>query len=292
MGRRVIQFDRFTGALRSERPIRIAVSQHDRRRRQRFAGRNDRVQLRLGGFLASGLDLRLAFGCERQSISLDRCGAKSWPETSELGRRRRNIVTVVQAAATSQSGPEISLVSTIAGGAQTTAPNTWLAIYGINLSTTVRPWQSSDFVNGQMPTQLDGVSVTINGKPAFVEYVSSNQVNLLTPLDAGQGNVQITVTSGGVTSAPLWIPMQTVAPGFFQFSGAPYVAATHAAGTLLAPTTLYPGASTPAKPGEVVTIYGSGFGQTTPGVRRVSQLLMTHCQETPLPGAGAIELAQ
>jgi uncharacterized protein (TIGR03437 family) len=165
-----------------------------------------------------------------------------------------------------QTGPEISLVSAIAGGAQTAAPNTWLAIYGINLSTTMRGWQSSDFVNEQLPHQLDGVSVTINGKSAFVEYVSPTQVNILTPLDAGQGNVQITVTSGGVTSAPVWIPIQAAAPGFFQFSGVSYVAATHAAESLLGPATLYPGASTPAKPGEVVSIYGSGFGQTTPAL--------------------------
>jgi uncharacterized protein (TIGR03437 family) len=193
-----------------------------------------------------------------------------------------NIVTVAQAAAAS-TGPEISLVSAIAGGAQTTAPNTWLAIYGINLSTTVRPWQSSDFVNGQMPTQLDGVSATINGKPAFVEYVSPTQVNILTPLDSAQGSVQITVTSGGVTSAPVWIPMQAAAaPGFFQFSGVSYVAATHAAGTLLGPATLYPGASTPAQPGEVVTIYGSGFGQTTlPLVN--GALAQSGALPTPLP---------
>jgi uncharacterized protein (TIGR03437 family) len=177
-----------------------------------------------------------------------------------------NVVTVVQAGAASQIGPEISLVTAIAGGAQAAAPNTWLAIYGINLSTTMRAWQSSDFVNGQMPRQLDGVSVTVNGKAAFVGYISSTQVNILTPLDTGQGNVQITVTSGAVTSAPVWIPMQAAAPGFFQLTGVSYVAATHAAGTLLGPATLYPGASTPAKPGEVVTVYGSGFGQTTPAL--------------------------
>jgi uncharacterized protein (TIGR03437 family) len=157
-------------------------------------------------------------------------------------------VAVSQAGAIQQSGPQISLASTIAGGA------------------TTRGWQASDFVNGQMPVQLDGVSATVNGKPAFVEYVSPTQINILTPLDSMQGTVQIAITSGGIKSAPLWIPMQTVAPGFFQFSGVPNVAATHATGNLLGPASLYPGASTPAQPGEVVTIYGGGFGQTTPPV--------------------------
>jgi uncharacterized protein (TIGR03437 family) len=177
-----------------------------------------------------------------------------------------NIVNVNQAGVLAQAGPEITLVSTVAGGTQMTAPNTWLAIYGTNLSTTTRAWQSSDFVNGQMPVKLDAVSVSVNGKPAFVEYISSTQINILTPLDSTTGTVQITVTSGGVASPPLWIPMQAVAPGFFVFTGGQYVAATHSAGNLLGPASLYPGATTPARPGEIVTIYGSGFGQTVPSL--------------------------
>ena len=174
------------------------------------------------------------------------------------------VATVTQASAAQAAGPEISLVSTIAGGVQATAPNTWLSIFGVNLSATQRTWQSSDFVNGQMPTALDGVSVSVNGKPAFVEYVSPTQINVLTPLDTTLGTVQVTVTIAGATSPPVWLPMRAAVPGFFQFSGSPYVAATHAAGNLLGPTSLYPGATTPAAPGETVTIYGSGFGQTTP----------------------------
>jgi uncharacterized protein (TIGR03437 family) len=48
-------------------------------------------------------------------------------------------------------------------------------------------WQGSDFTNGQMPTQLDGVSVTVNGKPAYVYYISPTQVNILTPPDPMPG---------------------------------------------------------------------------------------------------------
>jgi uncharacterized protein (TIGR03437 family) len=38
----------------------------------------------------------------------------------------------------------------------------------------------------------------------------------------------------------------------------------HAAGTLIGPANLYPGSSTPAKPGEEILVYGNGFG-TVPG---------------------------
>src|SRR6185312_1717374 len=39
--------------------------------------------------------------------------------------------------------------------------------------------------------------------------------------------------------------------------------ATHLDGSLIGPTTLYPGLSTPAKPGETIIVYANGFGTTT-----------------------------
>src|SRR5262245_22066628 len=59
-------------------------------------------------------------------------------------------------------------------------------------------WDNApEFASGAMPTQLGGVSVTVNGKAAFVSYISATQVNVLTPLDSTTGPVQIVVTSGG-----------------------------------------------------------------------------------------------
>jgi uncharacterized protein (TIGR03437 family) len=120
-----------------------------------------------------------------------------------------------------------------------------------------------------MPTELNGVSVTVNSKPAFVyfycsaatdESCSQDQLNILTPLDNTTGPVPIVVTSGTVSSPPFMANLQAVAPSFLLFSPAGYVAATHANGGLLGPTTLYPGSSTPASPGEDVVLYAVGFG--------------------------------
>src|SRR5207248_3415092 len=61
------------------------------------------------------------------------------------------------------------------------APGTWVSIFGSNLSATTRPWRDADFVAGKLPTALDGVSVTINGKAAPVAFVSPTQVNVLAP---------------------------------------------------------------------------------------------------------------
>jgi uncharacterized protein (TIGR03437 family) len=72
------------------------------------------------------------------------------------------------------SPPGITLVANAEGESLTIAPNTWVEIKGVNLAPTgdTRIWQGSDFVNNQMPTQLDGVSATVNGKSAFVYYRS------------------------------------------------------------------------------------------------------------------------
>jgi uncharacterized protein (TIGR03437 family) len=164
--------------------------------------------------------------------------------------------------------PAISAVLNAEGGGTTIAPNTWVAIYGSALAAVgdSRPWQGSDFVNSQMPIQLDGVSVTMNGESAFVYYISPNQVNVLTPPDLAPGTVQVRVTTGGIASAAFAAQAQQYSPSFFIFGAGPYVVGEHANGSLLGPTSLYPGLSTPAATGEEVVLYANGFGPVSPPV--------------------------
>ncbi len=168
-------------------------------------------------------------------------------------------------ARTASSGPVIAEVANAEGEVPTVAPNTWVEIKGANLAPPgdARIWQESDFTGDQMPTALDRVSVTVNGKSAYVYYISPAQINVLTPPDAISGPVQVVVTNNGVPSAGFAAQAQALSPSFFVFGGGPYVAATHAGGNLIGPATLYPGASTPAKPGETITLYANGFGATS-----------------------------
>jgi uncharacterized protein (TIGR03437 family) len=79
------------------------------------------------------------------------------------------------------------------------APNTWVKIKGTSLAPPgdSRFWQGSDFVNNRMPTQLDGVGATVNGRSAYVYYISPTQVNILTPPDAMTGLRRRTVYRRG-----------------------------------------------------------------------------------------------
>ena len=59
------------------------------------------------------------------------------------------------------------------------APWTWITIQGRNLASTTRTWDSADFRGMNLPTQLDGVSVTIDGRQAYVYFISPTQLNVL-----------------------------------------------------------------------------------------------------------------
>jgi len=178
------------------------------------------------------------------------------------------------AAAALTSGPTVYSVSTAYGGAGI-AQNTFIVIKGANLvpATTAASgaiWSTApSFASGLMPTQLNGISVTVNNKPAFVYFYCSaqtdpdcfeDQLNILTPLDNTVGPVPVVVTNGTVSAPAFTASMQAAAPSFLLFSTAGYVAATHLNGSLIGPTNLYPGYSTPASPGELIVLYTVGFG--------------------------------
>jgi uncharacterized protein (TIGR03437 family) len=140
----------------------------------------------------------------------------------------------------------------------------WVTIQGANLSATTRPWGASDFVNGALPIQLDNVSATINGKAAYIYYISPKQLNILAPDDAATGPVAVQVTnSAGVTNT-FTANKAALSPALFLFTS-PYPAAVHADGTYVGPPQLIAGATTtPAKPNEIIMLYGTGFGATNP----------------------------
>jgi uncharacterized protein (TIGR03437 family) len=172
------------------------------------------------------------------------------------------------------SGPLITSV-TVANGGAAIAQNAFIVIKGVNLVPSTTPatgviWSTApSFASGLMPTQLNGVSVTVDSKPAFVYFYCSaatdpacaqDQLNILTPLDSTTGPVPVVVTNPTASSPAFTVNLNPVAPAFLLFGATPYIAATHASGSLLGPTSLYPGLSTPAKPNETIVLYAVGFG--------------------------------
>ena len=148
----------------------------------------------------------------------------------------------------------------------------WATVFGTNLSATTRNWDTA-IINGKLPLSLDGVSVTVNNKPAAIYFISPGQINFQAPDDATVGAVNVTVMNSSGTSNSMVAQLQRDAPGFFMFDpqGRRYVAAqvanTDGSVTFLGPPGLFGsgGAATrPAKPGEVLVLYGTGLGPTNP----------------------------
>ena len=73
-------------------------------------------------------------------------------------------------------------------------PGGWVSIYGTNLAAGTAVW------SGDFPTSLGGTSVTINGKPAYLSFVSPGQINLQAPDDTATGVVPVVVTTSAGTA--------------------------------------------------------------------------------------------
>ena len=142
----------------------------------------------------------------------------------------------------------------------------WAMIQGVNLANTYpgATWTASEIVNGNLPTSLDGVSVTIDGQPAFVYYVSPTQINVQVPSDNKVGDVQMVVKNNGAVSAPAMVQLQKLAPAFFMYLGTNYAIASLLPDySLVGNPTVLPG-TVAAHPGDTLTLWGTGFGATNP----------------------------
>jgi uncharacterized protein (TIGR03437 family) len=178
--------------------------------------------------------------------------------TAGTSGQTHGLLGVLQAVPTLTS----SSVANAASYTATIAPGGFVDIAGLNLSPTTRTWTTADFVNGALPTSLTGVSATVDGKPAYIYYISPNQIDLIAPADATQGSVQVVVTNNGLAGPAVTAKLATYSPAFF-ITKSNYIAALHANGTIVGPTTLYPNNSTPAAPGETISLYCTGLGATS-----------------------------
>jgi uncharacterized protein (TIGR03437 family) len=162
--------------------------------------------------------------------------------------------------------------ATAFGGGTSTAPGSFVEIYGSNLATNNRNWSGADFSGDNAPTSLDGTSVTIGGQKAYVSYISPNQVNALVPSNIPTGQQGVSVTNAlGVTSS-FTITVNPVEPGLlatadFRVNGTQYAVALNPDGTYALPAGAIDRlASHPAAAGDTLVFYGVGFGPVTPAI--------------------------
>jgi uncharacterized protein (TIGR03437 family) len=112
----------------------------------------------------------------------------------------------------------------------------------------------------QVPLELAGVQVLFDGQPAPLLYVQSQQINAVTPSGlSAEASTNISVIYNGSPVGPVTVPVNFAVPGIFRLQPgvSSQAAALNQDGTLNGPLN-------PASPGSVVTVWGSGFGPTSP----------------------------
>jgi uncharacterized protein (TIGR03437 family) len=169
---------------------------------------------------------------------------------------------VAPPAQSPQPGPAVTSVVNAAGFQSGIAANSWVTIKGINLSSTTGDWSSS-IVNGALPTSLNGVSVAMGGKPAYVYYVSPGQLNVLAP-DVAPGPVTVTVTTAAGTATSFASSASLYGPAFFLWPGNQVVATRQDYSYAVKAGTFAGAATVAAKPGEILILWATGFGPTIP----------------------------
>ena len=98
------------------------------------------------------------------------------------------------------------------------APDSLASLFGVNLAGSTA-WATLD-QNGQLPTELAGARVEVNGEAAALLYVSSSQINFVVPGDAATGTVGVLVrntATGAAQSGTMLV--QNTAAGVFSADG-------------------------------------------------------------------------
>lgn len=181
---------------------------------------------------------------------------------SDAGERAVDLIasegglTVTAAAA----GPVVAAVANAASyAAGAVAPGEIVVIYGISLGGAAIV-TAQVTAEGLVATTLAGTRVLFDGVPAPLLYTTGNQVSAIVPygLD-GRTQSSMQVEYQGILSKPFVVPVAKAAPGIFtaDSSGRGQGAIVNEDGTINTP-------DNPASPGSLVSIYGTGDGQTLP----------------------------
>lgn len=148
----------------------------------------------------------------------------------------------------------------------TMAPGSLVSIFGSNLATTTQS------ANPPLPFTLGGTSVTINGIPAPLFFVSSGQINLQLPSAVtapsladlngtflNLGTATAVVTAPGGVSSPASFYVLAASPSFFTTDGSGCGAAS-ALNITPDGTISINSPSNSAAPGDYIALFGTGFG--------------------------------
>ena len=140
-----------------------------------------------------------------------------------------------------------------------TAPGAFITIYGENLGLTEKFGFDQP---GTFPTELGGLQVQFNGKPAPLLYISPGQVNLQVPYDLDNSEYRLVIRRGDLVSAPSAVGVGSASPAVATLSGT---------GTgpgqvyrILPDSAAFATPDNAARVGDTILVVATGLGATNP----------------------------
>ncbi len=231
-------------------------------------------------------------------------GAGSWQLSGSVGAgnvyRMQEIsgtatgttASTLSSLAASIPGYGVQLVTITSGGAGTISglagaggsvpavtsisTNGYFTLYGAGFAPagTSKEIQASDLVGNTLPTKLANTCVNVGNTRAFLRYVSPGQINALAPAVTGSSAaVSVVVNCGTASESVSGAVTATIAaasPEFLYFAlnsdgKNPVIAVNSLTGAYAGQAGLLPGVvTTPARAGDLITLFGVGFGAVTP----------------------------
>jgi len=160
------------------------------------------------------------------------------------------------------TSPAIPLVTAVLSAASlapsVTTPGAILTLRGSNLGPT--PGVSGGVANGFVATNVSGVTVTFDGVPAPLLFVSATQINVVAPYEvANRLSTRVVITAQSQSSQEIELRVGETAPALFTLNsgGTGPAAALNQNGTVNS-------ASNAEARGNIIVLFGTGEGQTTP----------------------------
>jgi uncharacterized protein (TIGR03437 family) len=136
------------------------------------------------------------------------------------------------------------------------APGQLVSLFGSGIGPDALAEVEID-AHGRVPNYLAGAQVLFNGVAAPLLAASNAQVNAVVPQSvASDGTVEVVAVFDGKVSASVTLPVAAADPALFTHDGTGrgQSAALNQDGTVN-------GHTNPARPGSVVVLFGSGFGE-------------------------------
>jgi uncharacterized protein (TIGR03437 family) len=157
------------------------------------------------------------------------------------------------------------------------APGELVTLRGLNFGPAVGVSMQRDS-SGRIATELEGVQVFFDSTPAPLLYVQSEQINVQVPWDVHGDDTKVHVQYQGVSTQTADITVKSAAPDFFLlFYKSTQGAILNQDGTLNSQ-------AHPAKPGDIVAIWGTGGGAISPALETGSfapLATLSHLTQTP-----------